>query len=65
MINPKDFVNVSDKINKEEVVEDVVNVTGTFICQNCLEPIGFAVLNEDTMTLTYTCAAGHENEATL
>lgn len=64
MIDPKDFVNVGEKVGKP-TEEEVVNVTGTFICQSCLEPIGFATLNEDTMTLLYTCAAGHDNEATI
>lgn len=60
MINPGDFI----KINK---VEEPIGakVTGTFVCQNCMESIGFAVLDEDSMVLKYTCAAGHDNEAKI
>lgn len=60
MINPGDFI----KINK---VEEPIGpkVTGTFVCQNCMESIGFAVLDEESMVLKYTCAAGHDNEAKI
>ena len=64
MIDPKEFVKVEQKVEQEVEQEDT-NVTGTFICQECFEPVGFAVLNEDSMQLVYTCAAGHRNEATL
>jgi hypothetical protein len=60
MIDPSDFI----KITKNEDPAGA-RVSGTFICQTCLESIGFAVLNEDEMVLVYTCAAGHKNEATL
>jgi hypothetical protein len=59
-INPNDFVKLK---NNEE--QEGLKVTGTFVCQNCMESIGFAILDEDSMILKYTCAAGHDNEATL
>jgi hypothetical protein len=59
-INPQDFI----KLKKNDDSEGL-KVTGTFVCQICMESIGFAVLNEDEMVLKYTCAAGHNNEAKL
>jgi hypothetical protein len=59
-INPNDFVKLK---NNEE--QEGLKVTGTFVCQNCMESIGFAILDEDSMVLKYTCAAGHNNEAKL
>lgn len=60
MIDPTKFVNISKQDQKIGV-----NVTGTFICQDCMEPIGFGTLDEDNMVITYVCAAGHSNEAKL
>ena len=60
MINPGDFI----KINKvEESIGAKVN--GTFVCQNCMEPVGEAILDEDKMVLIYKCTSGHSNEAKI
>jgi hypothetical protein len=59
-INPNDFI----KLKNSEDTEGL-KVTGTFVCQNCMESIGFAILDEDDMILKYTCEAGHYNEAKL
>ncbi len=60
MIDPQDFIKIT---NHEEPTG--ARVSGTFVCQTCMESIGFAVLDEESMTMTYTCAAGHKNEAKL
>jgi hypothetical protein len=60
MIDPKDFLKVPQPVDN-----GLVQITGNFICQSCMESIGFALFNEDEMKLFYTCNAGHENEATL
>jgi hypothetical protein len=63
MINPNDFINASPK--QEEPKEELNTVGGTFICQDCLVPVKQAVLDEDSMTLTYTCKDGHTSQASL
>ena len=63
MINPNDFINTSPK--QEEPKEELNMVGGTFICQECLVPVKEAALDEDSMTLAYTCKDGHKNEASL
>lgn len=63
MINPNDFIKTTPK--QEEPKEELNTVGGTFICQECLVPVKEAILDEDTMTLTYTCNDGHNNEATI
>jgi hypothetical protein len=63
MINPNDFINTTPK--QEEPKEELNMVGGTFICQECLVPVKEAILDEDSMTLTYTCKDGHKNEASL
>ena len=60
MIDPTKFIKLTDKEEPQGA-----RVTGTFICQTCMESIGFAVLNEDEMVLEYTCPTGHVNEASL
>lgn len=60
MINPSDFIKVTPK---QEV--DGAKVGGTFVCQDCLESISDAVLDEDKMILIYTCSSGHKNEAKI
>ena len=59
-INPNDFIKL-----KSDDEPEGLKVTGTFVCQNCMESIGFAILDEDSMILKYTCAAGHNNESNL
>jgi hypothetical protein len=63
MINPNDFINTSPK--QEEPKEEPNMVGGTFVCQDCLVTVKEAILDEDSMTLTYTCKDGHSNEASL
>lgn len=60
MIDPREFIKVPTPKSEEGV-----NVSGTFICQECMESIGFATLDEDNMELVYVCAAGHKNVASL
>lgn len=60
MIDPNDFIKVTPK---QEV--SGAQVGGTFICQDCMESVNDAVLDEDKMTLVYTCSAGHTNEARI
>lgn len=60
MIDPNTFIKITNNEDPKGA-----RVTGAFVCQTCLESIGFAVLNEDDMILRYVCAAGHENEAKL
>lgn len=63
MINPNDFINIAPK--QEEPEEELNTVGGTFICQECLVPVKEAILDEDSMSLRYTCKDGHKNEASL
>lgn len=63
MINPNEFINTAPK--QEEPKEELNTVGGTFICQECLVPVKEAILNEDTMSLMYTCNDGHKNEASI
>jgi hypothetical protein len=63
MIDPNDFINATPK--QEQPEEELNTVGGTFICQECLVPVKEAILNEDTMSLMYTCKDGHANEASL
>jgi hypothetical protein len=58
-INPEDFIKAP---NTEE---EGVSISGTFICQTCLEDTNSAILNEDEMIIIYSCGSGHRNEATL
>lgn len=60
MINPSDFIKVTPK---QEV--SGAKVGGTFVCQDCLESISDAVLDEDKMILVYTCSSNHKNEAKI
>jgi hypothetical protein len=60
MINPSDFIKVTPK---QEIAG--AKVGGTFVCQDCLESISDAVLDEDKMILVYTCSLGHANEAKI
>jgi hypothetical protein len=63
MINPNDFLNSTPK--QEQPKEELNMVGGTFICQDCLTPVAQAVLDEDSMSLIYTCKDGHRSEAKL
>ena len=60
MIDPNDFIKV---VPKQEPKGSEVG--GTFVCQDCMEPVNDAVLDEDKMTLVYVCSSGHENEAKI
>lgn len=60
MIDPSEFIKP-----KKEVEPEGLSVSGTFICQQCLENINDAVLDEDKMILVYVCTYGHVNEAKL
>ena len=62
MIDPKEFIGGKPK---EEPVEEKEMIGGTFICQECLQPVGQAILDEDSMSLVYTCKDGHVSEASL
>lgn len=62
MIDPKEFLN---KQKSEQPVEDSIEVSGTFVCQECSEVIKNARLNEDKRKLMWTCTAGHYSEARL
>jgi hypothetical protein len=63
MINPNDFISSAPK--EQEPEKEVETMGGTFICQECLQPVLQAVLDEDSMSLVYTCKDGHRNEASL
>lgn len=63
MINPNEFINTTPK--QEKPKEELNIVGGTFICQECLVPVKEAILDEDSMSLKYTCKDGHTNEASL
>lgn len=60
-IDPSEFIKAKKAHEKEIGVE----VTGTFVCQTCLEPVQSARLDEDEMVLVYVCREGHSSEATL
>jgi hypothetical protein len=60
MIDPNDFIKVTPK---QEV--SGAKVGGTFVCQECMQPTGDAVIDEDKMILVYTCPSGHANEAKI
>lgn len=59
-IDPSQFIKITEKEDPKGA-----RVTGSFVCQTCLETINFAVLDEDEMILKYTCPTGHDNEAKL
>ncbi len=60
MIDPKDFLKVP-----KPVESNLIQISGNFICQECMESIGFALFDEDEMKMFYTCNEGHKNEATF
>ena len=63
MINPKEFIGNNSKA--PEPKPELETVGGSFVCQDCLETVKQATLDEDTMSLFYTCSIGHSNEASL
>lgn len=60
MIKPEDFIKP-----KEDDQKIGIQVSGNFICQECLVSVYEAVLDEEKMVLVYICSDGHVNEATL
>lgn len=60
MIDPRDFLKEPDP----DLI-DALSATGTFICQECLDPVGTAIIDEDEMELVYVCLSGHRNVASL
>lgn len=63
MIDPKEFLNKDKK--QEVVLEDSIEISGTFICQECNESIHKAKLNEDKRKIVWVCSEGHNSEARL
>jgi hypothetical protein len=62
MINPKDFLN---KENTEEDVEEYIEISGTFMCQECSETVKSARLNEEKRKLIWKCSSNHQSEGKL
>ena len=62
MIDPNDFIGTKQP---KEIEEDRLVVSGTFVCQECNESVNQALLNEDTMILTWTCSLSHQSKASL
>lgn len=62
MINPKDFLN---KDSSTDDVEDVIEISGTFLCQECSETVRSAKLNEQTRKLFWKCSNNHQSEGKL
>ena len=63
MIDPTQFIGNNAKAPEPE--PELETVGGSFVCQDCLQTVKQATLNEDTMSLFYTCSDGHQNEAKL
>lgn len=63
MIDPKEFLN-KDK-DKEVVLEDSINISGTFVCQECDEISTSAKLNESKRKIVWHCSKEHYSEARL
>lgn len=64
MIDPKDFLNKNEKV-EQEVVDDYILVSGTFVCQECDEPVHNARLDESKRKLMWSCSREHYSEARL
>lgn len=64
MIDPKEFLN-KDKETTHPEVDDSISVSGTFVCQECDEPVRNAKLDEGKRKLTWTCSKEHYSEAKL
>lgn len=64
MIDPKEFLN-KDKQNTQEVSDDSIAVSGTFVCQECNESVRKANLDEGKRKLVWTCSKEHYSEARL
>ena len=62
MIDPKDFITSK---GKEDYPSDSIEVSGTFICQECNARCISAKLDEINHLLIYYCQDGHRSEAKL
>lgn len=62
MIDPKDFIKSE---TKEVYPEDAIDVSGTFMCQECEKRCFVAKLDESNRKLIYYCDSGHRSEARL
>lgn len=62
MINPNEFIRGE---KKQDFPEDAIDVSGTFICQECDEKCSDAKLDEDKGALVYYCTNGHKSQARL
>ena len=63
MIDPKQFLN-KDKV-AQPVMDDSVEISGTFVCQECSETVHKAKLNEDKRKIVWQCSNEHYSEARL
>jgi hypothetical protein len=64
MIDPKEFLNKQTQTKQEES-DDSVQISGTFVCQECNEICNSARLNETKMKITWSCSNEHYSEARL
>lgn len=62
MIDPKDFIKSEVK---QDFPEDAMDVSGTFMCQECNARCTKAKLDEANRKLIYYCDSGHRSEARL
>jgi rhodanese-related sulfurtransferase len=62
MIDPKDFIKSEVK---QEFPDDSIDVSGTFMCQECDARCFKAKLDESNRKLIYYCDRGHRSEARL
>lgn len=62
MIDPSNFIKGEVK---QEFPEDAIDVSGTFMCQECDERCFKAKLDESSRKLIYYCDKGHRSEARI
>lgn len=62
MIDPNQFIKHEVK---QDFPEDAIDVSGTFMCQECDDRCFKAKLDELNKKLIYYCNNGHRSEARL
>ena len=64
MIDPKDFLNRDKKV-ESDISDDSINISGTFMCQECNETVRNAKLDEVKRKIVWYCSNKHYSEARL
>lgn len=64
MINPNDFLNKKE-VKDKDTLSDAIDISGSFVCQECSELCKKAKLDESSKQIIWFCSQEHKSVAKI